>query len=66
MTTAVGHPIFARLCVRTSPPAQADGAAELRHETLDRLTGRVPGLGAGNIRGGPVSAPHVVGMARKG
>ena len=48
MSTAVRHPIFARLYAWMSPRAEANGVAELRRETLDGLSGRVLELGAGN------------------
>ena len=48
MSTAVRHPIFARLYAWMSPRAEANGVAELRRETLDGLNGTVLELGAGN------------------
>ena len=48
MSTAVRHPIFARLYAWMSPRAEANGVAELRRETLDGLNGSVLELGAGN------------------
>lgn len=48
MSEKVHHPLFARLYSRTSPCADARGAAEHRRELLAGLSGRVLELGAGS------------------
>ena len=48
MSSAVRHPIFARVYARISGAAEAKGAGEHRDEMLADLEGRVVEVGAGN------------------
>ena len=47
-TTTVNHPLFARGYERTSRKMEARGQREHRHHLLDRVTGEVVEVGAGN------------------
>jgi ubiquinone/menaquinone biosynthesis C-methylase UbiE len=46
----VSHPIFARLYERLSVKEDAHGGSQYRHELLERVSGRVIEVGAGNGR----------------
>jgi hypothetical protein len=66
MSPAVHHPIFARLSARMSRRVDAKGAGEHRRETLAGLTGRViERCRRFPFKGGPVTVPHIIGLARR-
>jgi hypothetical protein len=68
VSSAVHHPVFARLYARMAASIEEHGAAAQRRELLAGLTGRVIGVGAGtgaNFAHYPATVAEVVAVERE-
>jgi ubiquinone/menaquinone biosynthesis C-methylase UbiE len=62
VTARVSHPLFARMFVRVAPALDREGGADHRRRLLERLSGRVVEVGAGNGRNFAHYPPEVTSV----